>query len=220
MTTDLSDLSCLDGENYAAIALQMQQTALETEARIFALEQLLRRAANPYTIIQTSTANITGIIGNLAAEQSVGPAGGGSFTTLFNNTPSSLNIDESGRKLIGELGGEGEYEIGIFVALQPSGVVNDNTLRAVTIAVDRLDPTVISTITPSETRVVRSVYTEFEANAGVPMDISVTLRYRLTTLDRIKFLVDSGNTSSTLTALAGTLIWLTKIGTADSVVIL
>jgi len=218
MAVDLTDLSCMDGENVAAIALQMQQTALQAEARILALEQLLRRAANPYTIIQTSTANITGLVANLTGEQSVGPQGGGTFTMTFNNTPSNRNIDETGRNLIGELG-EGMYEIGIFVALQPSGVVDDNSFRALTIGVDRLDPTVISTITPSSRRVVTSLYTEFEANAGIPMDMTCTLRYRLTALDQIKFLVEHGNTSSTLNALAGTIVWLTKIGTADSVVV-
>jgi hypothetical protein len=218
MTVDLTDLSCMDGENVAAIALQMQNTALQAEARILALEQLLRRAANPYTIIQTSTANITGLVANLTGEQYVGPQGGGTFTMTFNNTPSNRNIDETGRNLIGELG-EGMYEIGIFCALQPSGVVDDNSFRALTIGVDRLDPTVISSITPSSRRVVSSLYTEFEANAGIPMDMTCTLRYRLTALDQIKFLVEHGNTSSTLNALAGTIVWLTKIGTADSVVV-
>jgi hypothetical protein len=218
MTTDVTDLSCMDGDNYAAIALQMQKTALEAEARIYALEQLLRRAVNPYTIIQTSTANITGIAAFATGEQHLGPIGGGTFTTSFNNTPSSRNIDEAGRNLVAELG-EGEYEIGIFAQLQPSGVVDDNSVRAVTVAVDRLDPTVISSVTPSERRVCEAVYTDFEPNVAIPVDVCVSLRYRLTTLDRIKFLVYSGNASSTLNCLAGTIIWLTKIGTADSVVV-
>jgi hypothetical protein len=216
--TDVTDLSCMTGDNVAAIALQMQKTALEAEARILLLEQKLRYAVNAPTIIQTSTANITGLVFNLVGEQSVGPFGGGTFTTNFNNTNSNRNIDESSRSLIGELG-EGEYEIGVYVSLSPSGTVDDNTFRAITIAVDRLDPTVISTITPSERRVCESVYTAFEANAAIPVDMCVTLRFRLTALDRIKFLCTHGNTSSSLTALAGTIVWLTKISTADSVVV-
>lgn len=218
MATDVTDLSCWIGDNYAAIGKAMQQTAFEAEARILLLERLLRSAVNPATIIQTSTANITGLVANLVGEQSVGPQGGGTFTTTFNNTGSNRNIDETSRNLIGELG-EGEYEIGIFVQVQPSGVVDDNSFRALTIAVDRQDQTVISSITPVERRVCDSFYLAFEANAGIPVDMCVTLRYRLTAADRIKFLLDHGNTSSTLNALAGTIVWLTKIGTADSVVV-
>lgn len=212
------DMTCLTEDNYAAIALAMQQTALEAESRIFEFERLLRQAVNAPTIIQTSTANITGLIANLSGEQYVGPQGGGTFTTGFNNTNSNRNIDETGRNLIGEIG-EGFYEVGIFVQLQPSGVVDDNSFRAITIAVDRLDQTVISTLTPVERRVVSALYTTFETNTGTPMDICVTLRYKLTALDKIKFLLDHGNTSSTLNALAGTIVWLTKIGEDESVVV-
>jgi hypothetical protein len=216
MTTDVTDLTCWIGDNYAAIGKAMQQTALEAEERILSLERLLRAAVNPQTIIQTSTATITGLVANLIGEQSVGPQGGGTFTMTFNNTASSSNVDETFRQLITQLG-EGEYEVGIFVQVQPSGVVDDNTFRALTVAVDRSDPTVISALTPGERRVASSFYLAFEANAGIPVDMCVTLRYRMTTLDRIKFLLDHGNTSSTLTALAGTIVWLTKISTADSV---
>lgn len=212
------DMTCLTEDNYAAIALAMQQTAIEAESRIFEFERLLRQSVNPPTIIQTSTANITGLIANLSGEQYVGPQGGGTFTTGFNNTNSNRNIDETSRNLIREIG-EGFYEVGIFVQVQPSGVVDDNSFRAITIAVDRLDQTVISTLTPVERRVVTALYTTFETNTATPMDICVSLRYKLTALDKIKFLIDHGNTSSTLTALAGTIVWLTKIGEDESVVV-
>lgn len=212
------DMACLTEENYAAIALAMQHTAMEAETRIYEFEHKLRAAVNPPTIIQTSTANITGMVANLVGEQSVGPFGGGTFTTGFNNTNSNRNIDETSRSLISEIG-EGFYEMGIFVSLQPSGVVDDNTYRTLIIAVDRLDPTVISQVTPSERRVANAVYTTFETNTATPMDICLTLRFRLTSLDRIKFLIEHGNTSSTLTALAGTIVWLTKISEDESVVV-
>jgi hypothetical protein len=208
----VTDLSCPTGDNYAAIALQLQETALETESRLIDLEQRLRAAVNRPTILQVSTTARTGLVLNL--EGSIGPAGFASFTTVFNNTGLDDNIDDAGQTMTQWLG-DGLYEIGLYANLTASGAVNDNTYRLFTIAIDTVDPTVLTGFR----RRLKSELTLYETNTGVGTDGVVTLEARLTGQDQIKFLARHGNTSSSMNAPAGVWVWLSKVSTADAVVV-
>lgn len=208
----VTDLSCPTGENYAAIALQMQETALETESRLIGLEQMLRAANNRPTILQVSTAAITGLLLNV--EGNIGPLGGGAFSTPFNNTGYAGNIDDPSQGLTTYLG-DGMYEIGLYANLVASGAVTDNTYRMFTIAIDTLDPTVVGGFR----RRVKGELTLYETNTGVGTDGVATLETRLTSQDQIRILAKHGNTGSSVNASIGTWIWISKVSTPDAVVV-
>lgn len=212
-TPDIVDLSCPEGANFAAIALQMQETALETEAGILQLERLLRAAVNRPTMLQTSTGTITGLTA-FQPSQRLGPLAGFGYTTNFNNTGLNTNIDTSARLLYAGLG-DGLYQLGIYVNLVASGAVDDNSFRTVTITSFRTDPAA----TNGETINNRSERTVFETNTGVGVDICVTAVFRLTAADRVDFMLEHGNTSSTLNAPAGAVVWMSKLSSPDSVVV-
>lgn len=216
ITLPVSDLSCLTGPDMAAIALKMQQTAMEAEARIFELERRLRAAVNRPTIIQTSTAPITGIVAAPAAEQFVGPLGGGAFVTSFNNTGTSFNIDTGPTGGLGDQLGEGLYEIGLFCNLTASGAVTDNSVRYFRIEQNRPEPTA-----PDNRLIVHRVgYTLFESNTGVGVDCCLFGEFRIRPGDFVRFNVEHANAGSTLTAPAGTIVWVSKISSSDPVVVM
>lgn len=216
VTIPVTDLGCMDGANMAAVALQMQKTALEAEQRIFTLEQQLRAADNRPTIIQRSTALITGIVADpFSGEQSVGPfASAGTWVTDFDNAGTSSNIDSSSRTLIGTLG-EGLYEIGISVNLIASGVVTVDSYRLLRIVISRADPTAVD----GQRAVHEASLTLFESNTGIGVDMTLVDEFRLEATDRIKFLVQHSNAGSTLNSSIGALVWLHKQSSNDSVVV-
>lgn len=209
-------LSCMDGANVAAVALQMEQTAFEAEAKIFAAEQLLRAALNRPTVVQRSTVLITGIVSDpFSGDQSIGPSlSGGTFVTDFNNSGVNRSIDDTGRSLFGELG-EGTYEIGISANLIASGGVTDNSYRLFRIVNSRQDPTQID----GQFTVQEASLTLFETNTGVGVDATVVGVFRVKATDRIKFLVSHNNAGSTLNGSIGIMVWLSKLSSNDAVVI-
>lgn len=210
------DLSCPAGANVAAIALQLEQTALQAEANIFSLEQRLRAALNRPTIVQRSTVLITGIVADpFTGDQSIGPTlSVGTFVTDFNNTGVDRSIDETSRQIFGELG-EGEYEIGISANLIASGAVTDNTYRLFRILLSRQDPTQID----GQFVAQETALTLFETNTGVGVDACVVGTFRLKATDRIKFVASHNNTGSTLNGSIGIMVWLSKLSSNDVVVI-
>lgn len=212
----VTDLGCMDGANMAAVALQMQKTALEAEQRIFALERKLRAADNRPTIVQRSTVLQTGIVADpFSGDQSVGPfASGASYVTDFNNTSVNLNIDNTGRTLIGLLG-EGLYEIGVSVNLIASGAVTVDSYRLLRIVISRVDPTQVD----GQFTAAEESLTLFESNTGVGVDMCVTGIFRLEATDRIKFLVSHSNAGSTLNSSIGALVWMSKLSSNDSAVV-
>jgi hypothetical protein len=214
MTTPVTDLSCMDGENIAAIALQLQHTARQAEERLYLLEQRLRAAVNRPTKIQRSTALITGIPADPSfGYLSVGPQGGGSFVTDFDNTGLSANVDSSARTMFGQLG-TGLYEFGMSINLIASGAVNDNSYRVFRIVQTRLDPLI-----DGEPEVAEAGLTMYESNTGVGVDACVTAVFRCEAADRIHFVVQHANAASTLNSSIGALVWMTKLSSNDSVVV-
>lgn len=221
MTTRVTDLACMDGENMAAIALQLQNTALQAEDRIYRLERELRASLNRPTIVQRSTALITGIVADVfVGYQSIGPFGGGTFVTDFNNTGINENIDTGNRTFYQRLG-PGVYEFGISANLIASGAVTDNSYRIFRIVQTRLIPE-LDLITPvpfGEHEVDENSLTLYESNTGVGVDATVTAVFRMQEADRVDFVVQHANAGSTLNASIGTLIWMSKLSTLDAVVV-
>lgn len=221
MTSPVTDLACMDGQNMAAIALQLQHTARQAEERIYTLEQRLRAALNRPTIIQRSTALITGIAADpFIGLQQIGPAGGGSFVTDFNNTGQNSNIDTGNRTFFQALGA-GVYEVGLSANLIASGAVSDNTYRIFRIVQTRLDPA-LDLISPApfgEHEIDQNALTLYESNTGVGVDATVSAVFRMEAADRIHFAVQHQNAGSTLNSSIGCLIWLSKLSTNDAVVV-
>ena len=221
MTTPVTDLACMDGANMAAIALQMQHTARQSEERIYSLEQRLRAALNRPTIVQRSTALITGIVADpTTGLQSIGPAGGGSFVTDFNNTGIDSNIDTGNRTFFGSLG-EGLFEFGLSANLIASGAVSDNTYRIFRIVQTRLDPALdLTSPAPfGEHEMDENSLTLYESNTGVGVDATVSAVFRMQAADRVHFVVQHQNAGSTLNSSIGCLIWMTKLSSNDAVVV-
>lgn len=214
MTTPVTDLACMDGENMAAIALQMQHTAFQAEERIYTLEQRLRASVNGPTKIQRSTTLVTGLVTDpFTGYQSIGPGSGATFVTDFDNTGFSGSIDSSSRTMIGQLG-EGLYELGMAANLIASAGVTDNSYRLFRIVITRLDPLV-----DGEPEADQAAIELFESNTGIGVDGIVTGIFRLQAADRIQFVVQHSNVASTLNASIGTLIWMTKLSSNDAVVV-
>jgi hypothetical protein len=211
----------MDGANMAAVALQMQHTARQAEQHIYTLEQRLRAALNRPTIVQRSTALITGIAADpVIGYQSIGPAGGGSFVTDFNNTGHSGPID-TGNRTFFEVLGAGLYEFGLSANLVASGAVTDNSYRIFRIVLTRLDPELdLTSPAPfGEHEMDENSLTLFESNTGVGVDATVSAVFRVQEADRIHFVVQHQNLGSSLNASIGTLIWMSKLSTNDAVVV-
>lgn len=215
MTYPVTDLACMDGENMAAVALQLQHTARQAEDRIYRLEQRLRAASNRPTKVQRSTALRTGLVPDpLFGYQSIGPNGGGSYVTDFDNTGVQADIDSTSRTLFARLG-EGLYEFGVSCNLIASGAVNDNTYRIVRIVNFRLDPTAVL----GEVEAESSSLTLYESNTGIGVDFDVTAVFRMEAGDRVDFVVQHANASSNLNSSIGAMVWLTKLSSNDGVVV-
>lgn len=202
-------MDCLTPDSWAAVALKMQATALEAEERIYAAEQSLRAVVNPPTIVQTSTALITGIPAD-GTDYSIGPSGGGTFATDFNNTGVDGFIDMSSTQITEALG-EGLYEIGMSATVVASGVVNDNSFRYFKIGIFRRDPSALLGIS----EVMESSLLLFESNTGVGVSGCLVGHFRLLPGDQIRFTVQHTNLGSTLNASVGNRIWLTKLSDAS-----
>lgn len=214
MTSPMTDLDCMDGANMAAVALQLQHTARQSEQRFYTLEQRLRAAVNRPTKIQRSTALITGLVADpFIGYQSIGPQGGGTFVTDFDNTGVSSSIDSASRTMFGVLG-EGLYEFGLSANLIASGAVTDNSYRIFRIVVTRLDPLV-----DGEPEADQAALTLYESNTGIGVDACVTAVFRMQAADRVHFVVQHQNAGSTLNASIGTLVWMTKLSSNDAVVV-
>lgn len=205
----MADLSCPDELNYAAIAKQLHETALEAEARIFELERTLRSAVNRPTIIMTSTALVTGIVANTPWR--VGPNGGdGSWVYTFDNTGLvSPDIPDS-TTFVNRLG-EGVYDFGIYINFIPSVLVDDNSERLLRILHYRPNPAVIG----GREQINQAAYFLFEPSAGVGVDFSLVGTFRMQPNDYVEYNFIHTNVNSTIDSPAGAIAWAHKVSDAS-----
>lgn len=207
-------LSCPQESNFAAIAKQLHETAVEAENQIYDLEFQLRAAANRPTIVQTTTnpqsipANVDTIL--------LFPG----ITSNFNNTvaPSSMRISSDAGMF--QILGEGVYEIGVTGNLIAVGAVDNNSVRQVSIQHHVADPSSAGPILAGYREVQRSSFTLFESNVGNGVDFSIVGHFRIKPNDIIFFTVLHGNTSSNLSYGIGGIGWLHKLSDSSITAVL
>lgn len=206
-------LSCPDDANYAAIAKQLHETALEAEERIFTLEHLLRSAVNRPTIIMTSTSTVTGIPANV--EWRLGPAAvDGSWVYTFDNT-GLVPVGYPDDPLLIQKMGEGVYDFGIYISFIPSGVVDDNSGRLMRILHFRPDPTA-----PGGRLLVNQAgYLLFEPSTGNEVNFTLIGTFRMLPEDYVEYMLVHSNTSSDLDSPAGAITWVHKLSEATALTV-
>lgn len=202
-------LSCPEPDNYAAVAKQLHETALEAEDRIAALEYQLRSAANRPTIVQTTTALRTGIAAN--SDTLIGPSFGSGFTTTFNNTVLDSDEQIANNDEVFNVLGEGIYEVGFTCNAIPSGAADSNSFRVLRIQQYTPDPTSTGPLQLGGRLVNQASYTLFESNVGNGVDVSLAGHFRITAGDWIFFTLLHSNTSSTMNISIGAIGWLHRL---------
>ena len=202
---DITDMACPQPQNMAAVALQMQKTALDAEARIYVMERALRAALNRPTWILRSTVQVTGLAANIDADM----LNGASLVEDFNNTAFAALASNGA----GNLPYDGLWQIGLSANVIASGAINDNTHR--TFIVQHIRPNSASTTGFAE--IWREDLTLMESNTAVGADGCVIVEVPAVAGDSFRCLMNHGNTSSTLNVPSGTFLWATLISSADSV---
>lgn len=181
---------CADPANYAAVALQMQETALDAEACIYALEQRLRGAVNLPTLIAPVTAS--GIASNFQ----------------FSLTPGTPTFQNSTFSAFNTLLPRGVYQAGVFFTITASGAVNDNTYRfAMIYTRNAFDALTV----PNKFTVVE---TSFESNSGNGMDMTLHTVVESDGQDQVFFAAQHGNTSSNCNVSG--FVWVSKLSDLDA----
>lgn len=186
-------LTCPEPENYAAVALQLQNTALQAESCLFDLQKQLRNGTNPLTTVLTSTGSES-IAANVVQDLGVT-----SFAPTFANNPATQVF------LLGPNLPTGVYHVGVTLTAIASGVVDDNTLRVLRIRTKR-DGTPSGA--PDDSLAEITIY---EPNNGTGSDMSLSTTVTLDGNQDLIFSFFHLNTSSTITIASGATYWWTKL---------
>jgi len=186
-------LTCPQPENYAAVALQLQNTALQSEACLFSIEQQLRTATNPLTTIITSTATES-VAANVLTDLGIT-----SFTLNFSNWTASQLVN------LGPNLPAGVYQVGVMLTATAAGVVDDNSLRVLRIRTKKAG-------TPTDSPADFSdEITIYEPNNGNGSDMSLFTTVTLNGTQELLFSFVHTNTSSLITIAAGARYWWSKL---------
>jgi hypothetical protein len=184
--------NCADPQNYAAVALKLQQTAMQAESCIYALETTLRAAINqPALIVPVS---YTGMSSSSTPNFLV------LGTPIFQNSP----LANFGNPLP-----RGVYEAGLSFNIAATGAVNDNTYRFAQIGVRNVYAPL------SQPNSFNAWQTSFESNSGNGMDMGLHTVIESDGNDRISFYAYHGNTSSTCNITFG-LGWVVRLSDLDA----
>lgn len=186
MSTDC--FTCPEPANYAAIALQLQETAFDAENCIYQLESQLRAAANRPTVV-----NVSSIL------QAVAPAtrtkiGSGLTTTFSNSAIVSLN----------SVPPAGIYEVGVWLNAIASGATTDNSFRQVEIITRTA---AAPSVDPDNTTVASVVY---ESNSGNGMDMILNTLVSVDGTENIYFYFTHNNASN-INISIGAIFWWTLV---------
>jgi hypothetical protein len=186
-------LTCPQPQNYAAVALQLQNTALQTEACLFTLEQQLRNATNPLTTIITSTGNES-VAANVLTDLGIT-----SFTINFSNWTANQLLS------LGPNLPAGVYQVGVMLNATAAGVVDDNSLRVLRIRTKKAGtPTAAAADFSDE-------ITIYEPNNGTGSDMSLFTTVTLNGTQELLFSFTHTNTSSLITIATGARYWWSKL---------
>lgn len=201
MSLPCPPLSCPQPDNYAAIAKQLHETALQVEECIYDQEISLRAMVNRPAMVKVTTAAITGIFANF--DQQVL---GGAPTYVFNSTGMTTETGPDNSEDLFRFLGESVFEIGWTCNASASGAVTDNSYRVFRIEQARHDPT-----SGTGFQIVNQAgYTLFETNTGIGVDVSFSGVFRILPGDRINLMLLHNNASD-LTIAAGMYVWMTHL---------
>lgn len=187
-------LTCPEPQNYAAIALQLQNTALQAETCLFDLERQLRNGTNPLTTVVTSV-SIEPVAANVLTD--LGPQS--AFTLNFSNW-STASIFELGTNLP-----PGVYQVGANVNAIAAGVVDANSLRVLRIRTKKAGTPTNAVADFSDE------ITIYEPNNGTGSDMSIFTTVTLDGTQELLFSFTHTNTSSFINISAGARYWWSRI---------
>lgn len=196
-----SPVVCPAPDNMAAVALQMQRTALEAEASLLSIENRLHASLNRPTWVIDSTANVTGLTANV--DQFL--LSGAAAVERFNNTGFDLDLSS-----VVQLPLTGLWQVGYSCVVVASGAVNDNSFRDFKLRHGRPFPSPLGFIT-----IWQENYLLYETNTGVGVDATVIAEFNAQAGDVVVPLIQHGNTSSTLTMQVPMRMWATLMSTPD-----
>jgi hypothetical protein len=181
--------TCPQPANYAAVALQLQKTALDAENCIYPLEAVLRGAVNRPTLINTST-NTFAVLPNTRSVLIPTVA-----TTFTNNSLNSVS---------GTAPPAGVYEVGIWFNAVASGATTDNSYRQVEIVTR---PVGASSGEPDDSFVALVIY---ESSNGLGMDMGLNSTIVVNGKQNVFFNFVHNNASN-INISIGAILWWTRI---------
>ena len=185
----LDCFTCPQPDNYAAIALQLQKTALDAEACIYPLEHTLREAVNKNTIVNASTS--LGVI----------PTASRSLILVNYSTTFSNN---SQNQVSGNAPPAGIYEVGFWCVAIASGAVTDNSFRQLEIVTRRVGA---ASTEPDDSFVA---VLAFESATGLGMDMAINTTVTVNGNQNI-FFGFLHNNASNININIGAIAWRTRI---------
>lgn len=210
MTTpcNFDDLDCPEPENYAAVAKQLHETALQAEERIYCLEQQMRSAVNRPTFMVTTT----GDMGPFVAESGTDPLTGDDLFSF--GTPVTVNFGNipSPSSIFGWALSPGIWHVGAYGASFSVGAASDNTYRQLRILKVRTHP-----IVGTNEFLEEASHTSYESANGVQILLSVDGVFKIEAGERILFIFRHGNIASNVSIAAGAIAWMTKLSDSNVV---
>lgn len=210
MTTpcNFEDMDCPHEDNFAAIAKQLHETAVQAEERIFCMEQQLRSAVNRPTFVITTTADM----GSFASvDGTVESTGSAIFTPSAAVTVNFANM-ASPNSLFGWALPPGIWHVGAYGASFSVGAASDNTYRQLRIIKIRTHP-----IVGNNEFLQEASHTSYETANGVQILLSVDGVFKMEAGERILFVFRHGNTASNVSIAPGAIAWMTKLSDSDVV---
>lgn len=199
---DFPALDCPTPQNYAAIAKQLHETAVQAEERIYCTEQQLRSAVNRPTYVATTTANMGPFSATTANDTFSIFNSTIASTVNFNNHPT-IAVDTAGRWTLGP----GMWHMGCSVNLSATGGATDNSYRQLTL-VRRNNIGGPHTLD-------RVIQTTFETANSVVYYMTLSAILRVATFETVQFQFSHGNIASTVRIDTGATVWFTKISDSD-----
>lgn len=194
-------LTCPEPENYAAIALQLQNTALQAETCLYDLERRLRAGTNPPTTVYTSTSLPVSIPANTLRDIS-----GVSLTVNFSNIPASTIFPPApSLSALGPNLPVGVYQVGVCLNAIAVGAVTDNSLRLIRI---RTKKTGTPTNAPADAFAEVTIY---EPNNGTGSDMSLMTVLTLNGSQDLLFSFLHTNTASNMDISIGATFWWSRL---------
>lgn len=186
-------LTCPEPENYAAVALQLQNTALQAETCLFQLEKQLRKGTNPLTGVITSTG------AELVAANALLDLGTTSFTINFSNW-TAVQLAGLGPDLP-----PGVYQVGASLTATATGGVDVNSLRVLRIRTKK---------SGTPTNAVADFSDEitiYEPNNGNGVDMSIMTTVTLNGNQELLFSFVHTNVTSLVSIAIGATYWWSKL---------